>query len=139
MSVEITTNGDIVKAVNEGLEKGTLEMAIMMTGQAKNFAPVDKGELRGSIQYKNVNMAGGRTEGRPTDEQPKSPDAVVSATAPHAIYVEKGTKNAPAQPYLEPAAQVASGTSASQVMKDLQQKAVDEETRLGKKTKKASK
>jgi HK97 gp10 family phage protein len=61
--------------------------AFATEGYAKNLAPVDTGNLRNTI------AAG------------KERDLVyrVTAHADYAIYVEMGTRNMSAQPYLEPA------------------------------------
>lgn len=57
-----------------------------IAADAQDKAPVETGELKASISGE-VDGTSGR----------------VSATADHAAYVELGTENMPAQPYLRPA------------------------------------
>lgn len=54
--------------------------------QAQRMAPVATGELRGSIAYRVSNG-----------------ELILYADAPHAAYVELGTRKMAAQPYLRPA------------------------------------
>lgn len=65
---------------------------------AKRFAPVDTGELRGSISS-SVTGKGANTVGK------------VSASAGHATHVEYGTSKTRAQPFLRPALRSVGGGS----------------------------
>lgn len=63
------------------------QLAQLCVGEAIRLAPVDTGELRQSIRGRQINRYTWR----------------VTAHAPHALYVELGTQNGRAQPYLRPA------------------------------------
>lgn len=73
-------------------EAGALATAYEITEAAKAQAPVETGELRDSIVIEGTD---------------------VHVTAPYAGFVEFGTINVPAQPYLRPAADAAGETVES--------------------------
>lgn len=77
----------IAAAAKPAVDQAVRTAAFATEGFAKNLAPVDTGNLRNTI------AAG------------KERDLVyrVTAHADYAIYVEMGTRNMSAQPYLEPA------------------------------------
>lgn len=82
-----------VRDVQENVRAGAAELLALAAEQtardARRLAPVDTGRLRESISAGLL-----------------SPDeAVVTAGAPYAACVEYGTSQAPAQPFLLPAAQ----------------------------------
>lgn len=58
--------------------------------RAKSYAPVLSGELRESIDAEVV-------------DGPSGPTAIITASAGHALSVEYGTVDTPAQPFLVPA------------------------------------
>jgi len=81
-----------------GLKEAAGELAAAVIAErAAELAPVDTGELRGSIGPQRLG------EGW-----------AVVASAPHAGYVEYGTSKMAAQPYLRPAAQSVDGESIAQ-------------------------
>ena len=49
--VEVIRYGDVSKMVTEGAKGCLLKTAIGITAIAKTLAPVDTGQLRGSITY----------------------------------------------------------------------------------------
>lgn len=63
------------------------QLAQLVAGEAQKLAPIDTGELRQSIRARKIEEGHAR----------------VSAHAPHALYVELGTRYMRAQPYLRPA------------------------------------
>lgn len=63
---------------------------IRVQGLAREFAPVDTGALRASIQY------------APTGEM----EAVVQDGVAYGVFQEFGTSRAPAQPFMRPAVEV---------------------------------
>lgn len=71
------------EACQDALEK----IADAVERDARRFAPVDSGELRASIRRDAVV---GET-------------VSIRATAEHAMYVENGTSDMTAQPYMKPA------------------------------------
>ncbi len=68
-------------------EKRVAYLAHAIANEAVILAPVDTGELQQSIRARRLDPSVWR----------------VSAHAPHALHVEFGTQNGPAQPYLRPA------------------------------------
>jgi HK97 gp10 family phage protein len=75
----------------DGIEQAVLAGAYVVEAAAKLKAPVDTGFLRSSIQASILNSTR------------SSAEAIVAAQALYAIYVEMGTVNMRAQPYLRPA------------------------------------
>lgn len=94
--VRLSWNGpQIEKAIREAARtevKAALDYGVAL---AKQFVPVDTGELRDSIKATKLvgNQYGVKGE--------------ITATAGHALYVELGTVNMRAQPYLRPASDIA--------------------------------
>lgn len=88
MQVRVVFNRipDIVSTIRGDGPKHVEETADIVARDAADHAPVDTGELRDSIHR----------EGSGTD-------ARVVVGAAHGIFVEYGTRNMPAQPYLWPA------------------------------------
>ena len=70
--------------------KALTAVGIYIDGQAVKFAPVDTGNLRSSIKYT-------------VDEKQHSTS--IGTNVDYAVYVEKGTAHARAQPFLTPAAE----------------------------------
>ena len=91
MSVQVKVNGDAKKAVKNGINQCVLKTAVAVANHAKTLAPVDTGNLRGSIDYA---MESNNT-------------AIVGTNLEYAIYQEFGTRKMAAQPFLRPAAYVA--------------------------------
>jgi len=85
MSFNLNRSGS--EKIAEALNK----KALRIVREAKQRAPVDTGRLRASITAELV-------------EQGKTPKALVSSNVEYAPYVEFGTENRPAQPFLRPAA-----------------------------------
>lgn len=105
-----------IKANEAGTDNGLLKTAILVTNQAKALAPVDKGQLRGSIMWKGTKKSGGLTDGSKLTVRPKSGYIVGSATE-HAVYQEFGTRKMSAQPFLRPAIDIITrGVTASKAM-----------------------
>ncbi len=99
MNVSISVQGlsnvqDMLEGLEEAIldaaEEGMAEGIEMIAATARALAPVESGGLRGSI-FGQVHRGGGSVAGS------------VTASAPHAMYVEMGTSNTPAQPFLHPA------------------------------------
>lgn len=110
---------EAVKAVGEGSYKGMLKTAIKVVSQAKAFAPVALGQLKGSLMWKSQSGSGGRTDGQSLPDIPEPDEIIVGTAVEHGIYQEKGTRYMNAQPFLTPAVSVVtSGTKAEQAMKD---------------------
>lgn len=102
-----------IRANKAGTEKAMLETVIKVTTQAKALAPVDKGQLKGSIMWKTSKGSGGHTEGPQLNKRPTGLSAVVGTGLLYGIYQEFGTRKMAAKPYLRPAvAIVVSGAGA---------------------------
>jgi HK97 gp10 family phage protein len=103
MPIQISIRAETVAlqgkaAALSGLQEVAGELAAAIIAErAAELAPVDTGELRGSIGPQR--LGGGWA---------------VVASAPHAGYVEYGTSKMAAQPYLRPAAQGVDGKSIAQ-------------------------
>lgn len=79
---------DITVKLGSNSTKITESYVTMIRDSAKTIVPVDTGELRDSIQILKIG-----------DKKWS-----IVATADHALPVELGTVNTPAQPYMQPAA-----------------------------------
>lgn len=83
--------GDHTEEVLDGIEQAKAraleKIGLVAEGYAKRLCPVDTGRLRNSITHI-------------TDDEA----AYIGTNVDYAVYVEMGTVNTPAQPYLKPAA-----------------------------------
>lgn len=79
---------DVRKATLKSRRAGVLAVAEAGAGQAAALAPVDKGNLRGSINAKSLDVE----------------SAMYGPNVDYAIYPEFGTSKMPAQPFLRPSA-----------------------------------
>ena len=75
-------------------EQHMSQLAQAVSNEAVRLAPVDTGELRQSLRARKVAPKTWR----------------ISASAPHALFVEFGTRRTRAQPYLRPALRAVVGT-----------------------------
>lgn len=96
MSVDVDLKLDRA-AVNRVLDSPTGEVGRFLEKKgakaeqiATNLVPVDTGQLKSSISHKLSSDSGGL-------------GVDIEARAPHALYVELGTRYRPATPYLRPA------------------------------------
>lgn len=85
------------------LRSAMTKVARIVVAEAKARVPVDTGELRKSIKV--AGLAGGRGAGLAARGGGKAAPIGkrVRATTPYAHIIEKGRKNAGAQPFLAPA------------------------------------
>ncbi|MCW2132888.1 HK97-gp10 family putative phage morphogenesis protein [Arthrobacter sp. VKM Ac-2550] len=89
--------GDIKKAAKSTGPRAQLvirKTARDITADAKNLAPVDTGNLKGSISHTDLRTVG--RSGTLTVE--------IGPTASYAVFVELGTSKMAAQPFMGPAA-----------------------------------
>jgi HK97 gp10 family phage protein len=95
---EVTFNREALGQllVSDEAAKDLQRRALKVDAAAKRLCPVDTGRLRGSI----TNQLGRDGEGL---------FALVGSDVDYAIFVELGTRHAPAQPYLRPALGAAGG------------------------------
>lgn len=98
MTTRITFDQGALRALLEGeqgdVAKDLTRRAIKVEGAAKRLCPVDTGRLRSSITWELAH-----------DDQGLL--AVVGTDVTYGIFVELGTVNAPAQPFLRPAIEAA--------------------------------
>lgn len=130
MSVDVFKYGDPIDGIVTGSIRAALEIAINVTAQAQELAPVDKGQLKGSIGY---SWNKGETA-NPSLPKPTEDGAVYVGTAvEHGVYQEFGTRNMAAQPFLRPAIDLeARGQKASDVIKKYQLGSMKQATSRGK-------
>lgn len=120
LSVRITRDrlGELSELMRENASKAVRATAFNIVLDAQGYAPVDTGALKNSIYvvtddnsgYQNASSdaraVSADVEMLPEMAAPKSDlTAIVAVGAEYGLYVEMGTVNAPAQPYLEPAAE----------------------------------
>ena len=98
--VEVIRYGDVSKMVTEGAKGCLLKTAIGITAIAKTLAPVDTGQLRGSITYVTDTGARGQVDNgaKQLDGKPKKGEAWAGTASDHAVFVEFGTKPHKIQP-----------------------------------------
>lgn len=117
---DVKVTSFVPEAINgntEGTLKGMLATAIRVTTQAKKLAPVDKGQLKGSIMWKSSTGRGGITDGKSITEDVKPNEIIVGTATEHGVYQEFGTRKMPGQPFLRPAVEIVTrGTSGSKAM-----------------------
>lgn len=112
-----------IRSVKRMTEELALETAINVTAQAKELAPVDTSNLKGSIMWKTGNSSGGLGEGGETNSNSltsKIPQggAIVGSACEYAVYQEYGTRKMFAQPFLRPAVDiVARGSDFNDAMR----------------------
>ena len=125
-SVYFSMYGNPILGGTNSVREGNLEIAINVTAQAKELAPVDLGQLRNSIMYKTPLKKGGfnDSEGKRAVAEitpiPLPNEAYVGANTEYAPYQEFGTRKMAPQPYLRPAIEiVAKGHDALDVLKKI--------------------
>jgi HK97 gp10 family phage protein len=103
-----------VVAVDNAVKNEITKTIIKITAQAKSLANFEKnyqtGQLKGSIMWKTGTKSGGNTSGTALTEKTSDFDGIVGTANDHGIYVEKGTRKMAAQPYLEPAVSIVTGS-----------------------------
>ena len=78
---------DVLDDIDGAKARALEKIGLVAEGYAKRLCPVDTGRLRNSITHT-------------TDDDA----AYIGTNVEYAVYVEMGTVNTPAQPYLKPAA-----------------------------------
>lgn len=126
--IEILKNPDVLKIIEEGIEKGIATICSNVRSQAAALAPVKDGHLKGSIVWKTSKGGTGNIDGVPN---PKDMEGYVGSSLDYAVYQEFGTRYMRPQPYLRPAILIeALGQKGAGVMIKIQN-----ETARGKLTK----
>ena len=103
MSYTIIKYGDPIKASQDAIDNGNWELIMRVGAAAKALAPVDFGQLKGSIMWKVVGREDGHEEGPKVQMRPDKDSGIVGTATEYAAYQEFGTKRMKAQPYLRPA------------------------------------
>lgn len=78
---------EVLDGIRQAKARALEKIGLVAEGYAKRLCPVDTGNLRNSITHD-------------TDDEA----AYIGTNVEYAVYVEMGTVNTPAQPYLKPAA-----------------------------------
>lgn len=78
---------EVLDGIRQAKARALEKIGLTAEGYAKRLCPVDTGRLRNSITHD-------------TDDEA----AYIGTNVEYAVYVEMGTVNTPAQPYLKPAA-----------------------------------
>lgn len=78
---------EVLDGIEQAKARALEKIGLVAEGYAKRLCPVDTGRLRNSITHA-------------TDDEA----AYIGTNVEYAVYVEMGTVNTPAQPYLKPAA-----------------------------------
>lgn len=123
--IEFSKNPNILKIIEEGVEKGIATICSNVRSQAVDLAPVgETGLLKNSITWKTEkSFGGGDWSGMP---DPKRLEGYVGTPVEYAVYQEFGTRYMRPQPYLRPAIAIkALGRKGADVMKEK----MDEEAR----------
>lgn len=123
MEAEILTNPAVLQVIQDGLEKGILEICARVRTEASSIAPTNKkgngGRLRKSIIYNTRLAKTGSLDGVPDSG---FMEGYVGSNVHYAPYVEFGTRKMPPQPYLRPAIAIyALGQKAADVLKQKQE------------------
>ena len=117
-TVKVIKFGDIDEAIHKGNENAIAAIVTKVTAQAKALAPVDLGQLHGSIMGKTSQGSSGHEQGPVLGADPKEGEGYVGTAVLYGIYQEFGTRNTKAQPYLRPAIELeANGSSVAQIVK----------------------
>ena len=93
---------DFTASKKEKIKNAVIKSALNIQRNAKRECPVDTGALRNSISVSFESDYG----------------TFVSAEMPYAAYVEYGTKNMEAQPYMRPAAEAEVAKLKSEIEND---------------------
>ena len=134
MSVEIIKYGDSLKGSSNCIDKSVLATCIKVNTQAKALADFAKGyqtgQLRNSLTYKTLIVNGGEE----LSVEPKQHEGFVGSASDHSVYVEFGTRNMDAQPYLRPAVDVVTkGADAESSITKIMNSEMTKAIRAGKK------
>lgn len=113
MSGDFNHTPELLAAIHEGARKAVKKAAFDVEARAKQNAPVDTGYMRNAL-YTVTTDGSNYTSGDKTLPQVPVPSddltAIVAAGASYSEYVENGTRFAPAQPFLMPAADSVKGS-----------------------------
>lgn len=86
----VSNRKNVEKALKDAEKRALLGIGEFVEGQAKTLAPVDTGNLRGSISHQ-VNES--------------NQSVMIGTNTEYAVYQEKGSSRTKAQPFLTPAAE----------------------------------
>lgn len=108
---------DHTEEVLDGIEQAKVraleKIGLVAEGYAKRLCTVDTGRLRNSITHATTTYLGAGTyqdnKGNTFNDAtargtPEKDTVYIGTNVDYAVYVEMGTVNTPAQPYLKPAA-----------------------------------
>ena len=117
-------NTGIEKFIDSGNKNAVLELAINVSGQAKeNVYNTKTGRMRNSIMWKVKEKSGGLNDsgGMPNDKEievnPGEFDAYVGCNLDYSIYQEFGTRKMKPAPFLRPAIDAVVNGSGREIIK----------------------
>ena len=126
--IDIYKNPNILKIIEQGVEAGIAAICSNVRGQAVVLAPVDKGQLKGSIAWKTEKSGEGNWNGMPP---PKKLEGYVGSNVEYSVYQEFGTRYMKPQPFLRPAIAIkALGQRGADVMVKKQEQAARDKIKL---------
>ena len=135
MSVKVIIYGDLLKGSANSVDEANKELLNKAAKSAKNIVPVDSGDLQDTIMWKADGETGGHDGGNTIQSEPSKGSGVIGSAADHAVYVEFGTRNTDAQPYLRPAIESEiNGSKGQNTMKKESNKAMKQSLSKGVKT-----
>lgn len=113
----VEIRGDNTEEILDGIERAKAQalekIGLVAEGYAKRLCTVDTGRLRNSITHATTAYPGAGTyqdnKGNTFNDAtangtPEKDTVYIGTNVDYAVYVEMGTVNTPAQPYLKPAA-----------------------------------
>lgn len=110
--IEITRFGNPFKGAEDSIRAVISEACIRVASQARELAPEDTGDLKGSIVWKTIDAQSGEL-----DVSPKEGEGYVGSRLEYATYQEYGTRYMAPQPFLRPAiARIIKGQSINAVL-----------------------
>lgn len=116
----ILTTYDMEEAFKKIDAKAVTAIAIKVTSQAKDLAPVDDGLLRNSLMWKTSQASGLLEEGAPIDDTVSADnEALVGSSVEYAVYQEFGTRFMAPKPFLRPAAALIGGAAVADIVKKI--------------------
>lgn len=98
-----------ITAVEAGSEKALKTTVLNVAKEAKSNAPVDLGQLKGSIMWKTQKASGLHTDGARLSEPVKGMSAIVGTAVEYGVYQEYGTRFMSAKPFLRTAVNIVVG------------------------------
>lgn len=104
---------EVLDGIEQAKARALEKIGLVAEGYAKRLCPVDTGRLRNSITHATTTYPGAGAyrdnkgnmfNDATANGTPEKDTVYIGTNVEYAVYVEMGTVNTPAQPYLKPAA-----------------------------------